>query len=69
MPVIGADDYATHASGAHGNDVIGTPHSDRPAELGLRPGQACMNCPFRTPSRQSSISGKSPRGFGFRRRC
>lgn len=63
MPVIGADDHATQASGAHGNDVIGTPHSDRPAELGLRPGRACMDCPFRTPTWQSPISGKCPRGF------
>lgn len=64
MPVVGADDHATHASGAYGNDVIGTPHPDRAAELGLRPGRACVNCPFRTPARQSPISGKCPRGFG-----
>ena len=64
LPVIGAEDHATHTSGAYGNDVIGRPHPDRPAELGLRPGRAGVDCPFRTPSRQSPISGKCPSGFG-----
>ena len=62
--VISADDHATHAMGAYGNDGIRTPNLDRLAASGTRFERAFANCPFCTPSRQSFITGRYPHACG-----
>jgi choline-sulfatase len=62
--LIVADDHATEAFGAYGNEQIRTPNLDRLAAEGVRFAHAYANAPVCTPSRQSFLTGRLPHATG-----